>query len=111
MTAAFEESKQFKLSTKIDLFDACLNAASRSNFNLKSDNAETGAITARTNLNFWSWTEMVTIKVQTSGLVTVNSKCSFPLQIFDWGKNSRNVKLFFKNLLLEVEEVVEKETT
>ncbi len=43
-----------------------------------------------TGYNFWSYGEVINVYVQPSGEVIVNSECSFPLQLFDWGVNKRN---------------------
>jgi len=43
-------------------------------------------------LNFSSWGEDITVQLGPDGyLESIKSKCSFPLQLFDWGKNRENV--------------------
>ena len=110
MTAEFEETRMFEVSADTNLFDICEKAAKESGFRIQSLDKAKGQILARTNLNWKSWTETVKITVRDSGIVTVNSTCTFPMQMIDWGKNATNVKLFFKNLLLDVAEVNGKKT-
>ncbi|MHC4138078.1 MAG: hypothetical protein ACYS0K_24325 [Planctomycetota bacterium] len=43
-------------------------------------------------INWRSWGEFVTIEPE-PGSIRVRSRCSFPLQIVDWGKNEWNVDL------------------
>ena len=50
---------------------------------------------ARNSLNLWSWGEKISIEVSFDGVVKARSECALPTQCFDWGKNSRNVKIFF----------------
>ena len=46
-----------------------------------------------------SWGETVTVSFFEPGVVIVENKCSFPFQIFDWGKNRRNVRTFIEHFL------------
>lgn len=48
--------------------------------------------------NLMSWGENLRIEILPNGLVTIESKCVFPLQCFDWGKNKKNVQTFFAEL-------------
>jgi hypothetical protein len=45
-------------------------------------------------MNGSSWGEVLTVSLSSPGVVIVQSKCIFPIQMFDWGKNRRNVKSF-----------------
>lgn len=49
---------------------------------------------ARASMGFslFSYGEDLTVEVFDDGEVTVASECSFPLQLIDWGKNSRNCR-------------------
>jgi hypothetical protein len=53
---------------------------------------------AETKLNFWSWGETMSFLIYQDGTVSAQSKCSFPVQLFDWGKNKRNLGRFFQLL-------------
>jgi len=52
--------------------------------------------------SLFSFSERVTVDFiqldQNEYLVELESKCLFPFQIFDWGKNRRNCDRFFKCL-------------
>ncbi len=53
---------------------------------------------AHANATMSSWSEVITINyLERDGeaIIEVESKCAVPTQIFDWGKNRRNVKRFF----------------
>jgi hypothetical protein len=42
-----------------------------------------------------SWGERVRIEICPDGLVKAESKCVYPLQCFDWGRNKQNIHAFF----------------
>ena len=53
-----------------------------------------------------SWGEKIIIKINEDNSLNIKSKCSFPMQCFDWGKNKENVNGFiavFNNLIDKVE--------
>jgi len=45
-----------------------------------------------------SWGEAILIDISHPGWMTVESKCAFPLQLIDWGKNKKNVSKFLDQL-------------
>ena len=60
--------------------------------------ASPGVVSAQVGLSFFSWGEIVEIRFYQDGSVTATSRCAFPLQCFDWGKNQRNINEFFRQL-------------
>jgi len=77
-----------------------LRTLKKSNFKrIKEDNGIFYAITIPT---IWSFSEIIKVEIlknsENKFLVKFDSKCLFPLQIFDWGKNKKNFSVFFKNL-------------
>lgn len=48
-------------------------------------------IEASTGVNLWSWGETIIVDAMPDYSITITSKCSWPLQCFDWGKNQANV--------------------
>jgi len=52
----------------------------------------TDQILAATPLSWDSYGERVTINFQSDGALMVSSRCVFPLQVIDWGKNAANIK-------------------
>jgi len=48
---------------------------------------------ARIPMNASSWGEEFTVSLE-PGSIFIRSVCRYPLQIFDWGKNKRNVDAF-----------------
>ena len=53
---------------------------------------------ASISVSMCSWGEKMKIDIASDGTVNVKSQCAFPLQWFDWGRNSRNVEKFFDQL-------------
>jgi len=53
---------------------------------------------ARISMSMCSWGEKMKIDIAPDSTVNVKSQCAFPLQWFDWGRNSRNVEKFFDQL-------------
>lgn len=41
--------------------------------------------------NFLSWGELVTVSFITDEVINIKSQCKLPTQVFDWGKNRKNV--------------------
>lgn len=86
----------------LNLNSNILKALKKSGFlKIKESNNSFSAITYP---SIWSFSEIIQIdknKIDEENvLVTIKSKCFFPLQIFDWGKNKRNCEKFIKNLTL-----------
>jgi hypothetical protein len=58
------------------------------------------------SINVTSWGEKMKIEILQDGVIKVESKCAYPFQCFDWGKNKKNVQIFFAALSgLELEKV------
>jgi hypothetical protein len=64
-------------------------------YRILEQDVKNGFITARSRLNIWSWTEKVIVNIDDCGHVRVESKCTLPTQVVDWGKNRRNVEKIF----------------
>jgi hypothetical protein len=45
-----------------------------------------------------SWGERVFVSFLPDGSISVTSKCAFPLQCLDWGKNEINVLRFMSEI-------------
>ena len=50
------------------------------------------------SMGWLSWGENITIDFSHPTWVTVTSKSAFPLTLFDWGKNQKNVDRFLAQL-------------
>ena len=89
MGARFRDSATFDAGHQalIDAVDAALVDIGIRNARWSSDAT---MVKASTGMNLWSWGENLTIYVDAAGNVDVQSQCSFPLQLIDWGKNRRN---------------------
>jgi hypothetical protein len=47
----------------------------------------------------WSWGEKLSVKVLPGGVIQAESKCAgYRPQLFDFGKNKKNVKAFFDRI-------------
>lgn len=55
---------------------------------------------ATNEINALSWGEKININLLQNGMISVKSKCVYPLQLFDWGKNKRNVQIIFAKINL-----------
>ena len=53
---------------------------------------------AKIPMGIWSYGERLTVSIHQDGRLEMKSKCVVPIQIFDWGKNERNIDKFFRNL-------------
>lgn len=98
-TSQYNEQKKYKIEENL-IRNKILEALKNSNFKrIKSYQNEFSAITLPT---IWSFSEKVIVKVEkideSNSLIIFSSKCLFPLQIFDWGKNQRNSSRFFINM-------------
>ena len=61
---------------------------------------------AKTQISGASWGEKIIIKINDDNSLNIKSKCSFPMQCFDWGKNKDNVNGFiaaFSNVIKKLE--------
>lgn len=98
-TSYYNEEKEYFIN-EILLIEKVTNSLKKSNFkNIKVINNQFTAITLP---SIFSFSELICVNInkidETKYIVRFNSRCFFPLQIFDWGKNKRNSNLFFKNL-------------
>ncbi|MFC1805602.1 hypothetical protein ACFL09_01310 [Planctomycetota bacterium] len=59
-------------------------------------------IQAKVSLNWLSWGEELRIELDDGGVVRATSRCAFPLQVADWGKNRKNVVRLFDHLELQL---------
>lgn len=98
-TSYYNEEKEY-ITNKLFLKENILNSLKESNF--KNINENINKFTAITLPTMSSFSELISVNFtkvdETKFLVQFNSKCFFPLQVFDWGKNERNSKKFYKNL-------------
>ncbi len=56
---------------------------------------------AQTKFSMSSWSEYIEVKISTKENRTelrFKSICTFPIQLYDWGKNKRNYQIFNKEL-------------
>lgn len=65
----------------------------------KYESSSPHIITACLPPNLYSWGEIVTVDVDDDGNISADSRCAWPLQIVDWGKNRVNLNLFHAGLL------------
>jgi hypothetical protein len=55
-------------------------------------------ISARTGSGIWIFGDAMTVDVSRRGTVTVHSRCIWPTQIIDFGRNDANVERFLDRL-------------
>ena len=61
-------------------------------------------VKASMGFSFWSYGEDMVVELFEDGEVEVRSNCSFPLQLIDWGKNSRNCRKLLDAVSEELDE-------
>lgn len=99
LTSYYEINKEYN-SNEVILKQNIFKAFETSNFkNIKENKNYFKSITLP---SIFSFSEIIKAEVKKINedkyIVNFSSKCFFPLQIFDWGKNERNSNRFFKNL-------------
>jgi hypothetical protein len=60
-------------------------------------NQTASAAAFQVGVNWLSWGEAVTMEIQGQQIL-IRSRCRFPLQVIDWGKNRKNVSLVTSSL-------------
>ena len=93
--AYFTESRIFHLrhDTLVDAVKSTLNSLGW-RYELLSANE----LQAKVSINPWSWGEKLKVEISANCEMSVESRCAYPLQWFDWGKNRDNVKAFYTRL-------------
>jgi len=64
------------------------------------------SITASIKVSFLSWGERLSVDFHPDNSCSTTSKCSFPTQCIDWGKNSANVQKLIAQLYHRVSHVI-----
>src|SRR5262249_28837379 len=72
----------------LDAVDAALEDIGASGIRWPDDDLARASM----GFSFGSYGEDLTVEVFDDGEVTIESVTSFPLQLFDWGKNARNCR-------------------
>jgi hypothetical protein len=57
-----------------------------------------GTFIGKIPMGIWSYGERLTVSIHRDGTLEVRSVCVWPMQIFDWGKNERNIDKLFQNM-------------
>jgi hypothetical protein len=59
---------------------------------------EEDRISVRTGTGIWFFGDQMTVDVTQRGTVTVHSRCIWPTQLIDFGRNDQNVERFLERL-------------
>lgn len=97
MTSKFEETRQFNKSYD-EIFLKSVEAIKISGFKVIKTDKAYGVIEAKNHINFKSWGENISVKINQDGNVFIRSICAVPTTIVDWGKNKENVARFWAEL-------------
>jgi hypothetical protein len=89
MAASYQASLTFPVGGE-QLFQACMNALSQCGFSVTGADPSAGLISAKANMSFLSWGEIITLAVAPDGRVDMKSSCR-GIQLIDYGKNKRNI--------------------
>ena len=79
-----------------DLRGAVKSALTEISWSIREEASD--QIIASTDISLMSWGEKVLINFLPDNSIFVISKCSYPLQCVDWGKNKINVEKFMAKI-------------
>jgi hypothetical protein len=85
-------TEEFSVTTSFDLHLVSRASLNSLRWTIISEFDE--SLIAKTNLSAFSWGEKIQITFHGTNSFTITSKCTFPAQWFDWGKNKSNVNTF-----------------
>jgi hypothetical protein len=66
-------------------------------------------IDARTATGIWFFGDRITVDVSNGGVVTVHSRCIWPTQIIDFGRNDQHVDRFLERLERRLHQLVKRQ--
>lgn len=99
ITSRYKDKRNLNVSENgKELLKIIEKAMEKSNFKRIRFDKDKNEFRAITYPSFWSWCEIIRIKIAPSTEIDFLSVSGFPLQIFDGYKNERNANAFFKNL-------------
>jgi hypothetical protein len=96
-------SKKYPIKNNSDLKPIIIECLELLSWKIKS--ITPNEIIAKSDINFWTWGETIEIQIGNS-FIELTSRCSFPMQCFDWGKNKINVL----KLIEKFKEIENKQT-
>lgn len=77
--------------------------------NVSSEGQRSAEVWGSRGLSFWSWGEIVCIEVSENErggyLVDAVSECVWPLQLFDYGTNKKNLASLFAALKIQLKAI------
>lgn len=91
MTARFSDRERFAFPVE-HIRAAAVDALATVHADDIEWSADGTQVSGRLGVSIWSWGERVSVTVGPAGQVTVSSRCAFPLQAIDWGKNESNCR-------------------
>jgi hypothetical protein len=65
-------------------------------------------ISVRTGTGIWFFGDEMTVDVSPRGNVTIHSRCIWPTQIIDFGRNDQNVERFLERLEYKLERLARR---
>jgi hypothetical protein len=83
-----------------NVFLAAIDAASAMGWQVTFTDQTTGIISASTPTNLWTWGDTVSVRVSKidEDRVEVDVSSGTSRQVFDWGRNERNILNFYGKL-------------
>ena len=88
--------EELKISDVHDFRENLEKALAKTPFTILQKNED--RINLKVGWTVWSWGEKIIIDLSKHENVTIRSKCIFPLQCIDYGKNKENVELLIKRI-------------
>lgn len=65
---------------------------------VRVNEVSSGIFTASFPVSWCSWGETVEVSLDGDASLRAQSRCVFPAQVIDWGKNKRNLERFFSRV-------------
>lgn len=88
MRATYNKSVRV-VKPKEKLIDALSDFLVKNDYKIIKQSSD--SLEVSVSANFLSWGELVTVSFITDEVINIKSQCKLPTQVFDWGKNRKNV--------------------
>lgn len=103
MAAGYETTRSFDGSRR-DIEEALLTVLRGLGLRWRGGFSGKDALTVKVPINDCSWGERIEVEFVDPHTVRVGSKCVMPFQLYDWGKNKRNVLAIVSGMEAEMQD-------
>lgn len=103
MAAGYKTTRSFAAERR-DIEEALLTVLDSLGLKWVGELSETDIMTIRVPINDCSWGEKIEAQLVGSSTLRISSRCILPLQLYDWGKNRKNVLTIVSGIEAELDE-------